>query len=592
MSLLIRFIDDNRGLWKVWLPLVVLAVAAPILGAILPLVQKKLIDDVVLPRRMDLLAETAMLYAGVWIASTVILVIAGILRSYLGERISMRLRQRLFDHSEELSVAFSRQQHSGRTVSLFVNDVPSLTGLFSTTIVSGFGGLIAIVVGGFVMFRLNTELALAAAMTPLFVAAGAAVVTRPLRPASRHAQAKAAELNERLQENLSGIREVVAFGREEMQTRRFQLSLSELLRLRMRVTFIESTIGVGASLLSLAATLTIFIYGSYLVIESRTTLGTVLAMQSLFGLLFQPASQMMGLFTSAQKALGAADRIYEFLDEDPTVEDDGPFVLTDVDGNVTFDSVDFTYPTGERVLSAVSFVANPGEVVALVGPSGAGKSTIASLLARFYDPDSGSIRIDDCDIREIALENLRGLIGFVFQDTFLFNDSIRDNIAFGNPDATDDEIVAVATAAHALEFIERLPRGFDTRVGERGMHFSEGQKQRIAIARTLLRDPRILILDEPTSALDARSERLLQAALENLMQGRTTFVIAHRLATVQRADRILVVDGGRIVEQGTHDELLWQHGLYRELFELQFGPIPEPDAAPSTPEPLLAAAGS
>jgi ATP-binding cassette, subfamily B, bacterial MsbA len=581
----VRFLDDNRSLWRIWVPLIVLAVAAPFLAIAIPLLQRRLIDDVVLPQRMDRLWETAGLYAGIWLASTIVMIAGNILRAYFGERVSQRLRHRLFDHSEDLSVSFSRQQHSGRTVSLFVNDVPAVTGLLSTTITSGVGGFIAIVVGTFVMFQLNTSLALVAVGLPFFAAIGASLVTRPLRPASRRAQEKAAELNERLQENLSGIREIVAFGRQAVQSKRFFVSLSELMRLRMRVTLIESTIGAGASLLSLVATLTIFIYGAYLVIESRTTLGTVLAMQSLFGLLFQPAGQMIGLFASAQKALGAADRIYAFLDEEPEIEDDGPLWLDEIRGEVAFSNVDFAYPNGDQVLNNITFIANPGEVVALVGPSGAGKTTIASLLARFYDPTNGIVLIDGHDLRDLAIDNVREFTGFVFQDSFLFADTIRENIAFGRPDATDEHVIAAAKAAHAWEFIARLPDGLDSRVGERGMHLSEGQKQRIAIARTLLRDPRILILDEPTSALDARSERLLQAAFENLMQDRTTFVIAHRLATVQRADRILVIEDGRIVEQGTHDDLLQQFGLYRELFELQFGPVAE-----STPR--LAVVGS
>jgi len=565
-----RFIHDNRGLWRIWLPLIVLSIVAPLLSIAVPLVQRRVIDDVVLAQRMDLLPRTAGLYAGVWITSALVLVSGGILRSYFAERITLETRQRVFNHSEVLSVSFSRQEHSGRTMSLFVNDIPAVTGLFSSTILTGVSSLIALIVGAVVMFRLNPSLALVAAAAPLIVAGGAALVTRPLRPASKRAQEKAADLNEHLQENLTGMREVVAFGREHLQAVRFHSTLQDLLRLRMRVTLIESTIGFGASIFSLTMTLIIFTYGAYLVIESRTTLGTVIAMQSLFGLLFQPAGHMIGLFTSTQKALGAADRVYAFLDEDPAVEDEGEQYVEAISGTVEFREVGFAYRSGEPVLSDVSFVAEAGSIVALVGPSGAGKTTISSLIARFYDPDEGQILIDGIDLRDIPLTDLRAAIGFVFQDTFLFADTIRANIAFGREGASEEEIIAAAQAAYAWEFIQRLPKGLDTQVGERGVQVSEGQKQRIAIARALLRDPRILILDEPTSALDARSEGMLQAAFENLMEGRTTFVIAHRLATVQRADRILVVDNGRIVEQGTHGELLMAHGLYRELFDLQF----------------------
>lgn len=572
MRLLLRFLADYRTLWRIWLPLLLLSVVAPVLAVAIPLLQKELIDNVVLSGRLELLPQTAIRYVGVWLASTGVLLAGSLLRAYLGEQVTLRLRQRLFTHCAALSVAFAHREHSGRTLSLFVNDIPALSGLFSTTVLGGLGSLIAVVVAGLVMVSLNPHLAIAALVGPPVVAIVAMIVTRPLRPAARRAQEKAAELNERLQENLAGLREVVAFGREGLQGRRFDVTLRELLGLRMRVTTIETTIGMGASVFSLAITLTILIYGAYLVIASRTTLGTVIAMQSLFGLVFQPARQLVGLLTSAQKALGSADRIYDFIDELPDVGDKvGAIAPRDVAGAVAFEGVSFAYRPEQPVLRNVSFTACPGELIALVGPSGAGKSTLASLIARFYDPSAGRVLLDGTDLRDLTVAGLRRHIGVVFQDTFLFAGTIRENIAFGREGAGEDDVVAAARAAHAWEFIERLPDGLETLVGERGVQLSEGQRQRLAIARALLRDPRILILDEPTSALDARSERLLQTALDNLMRGRTTFVIAHRLATVLRADRILVLDGGRIVETGTHATLLQCRGLYREFYELQFG---------------------
>jgi ABC-type multidrug transport system fused ATPase/permease subunit len=259
------------------------------------------------------------------------------------------------------------------------------------------------------------------------------------------------------------------------------------------------------------------------------------------------------------------------LREQPQVsEGPHPLPVHKVRGQVAFENVSFAYRQGDPVLQRVSFVAEPGEMIALVGPSGAGKSTLVSLVARFYDPTHGRVLVDGIDVRHLSLAGLRDNIGMVFQDTFLFAGTVRENIAFGRSDASEADILSAARAAHAWEFITRMPDGLDAQVGERGVHLSEGQRQRLAIARALLRDPRILILDEPTSALDARSERLLQAALENLMRDRTTFVIAHRLGTVMRANRILVLESGRILEQGTHAELLLNGGLYRELHDLQF----------------------
>jgi ABC-type multidrug transport system fused ATPase/permease subunit len=513
----------------------------------------------------------AALYAGLWIASTVVFVIAAFLRAYLSERLALHLRSRLFAHSSELSLAFAHREHSGRTVSLFVNDVPALTDLFSTLVIDGISSVTAMVLATIAMAALNWKLALAAIVGPGLAMIASAFVTRPMRPAARRAQAQAAQVVERIQEHLAGIREVVAFGQIHRQETQFLGALRELLRLRMRVTRIDTGIQAGSSVVSLVVTISILILGSYLVIEGQTTLGTVIAMRSLYGLLIQPTLRLGGLFSSTQKALGAADRIYAFLDEQPAVrESPGARPPRHVRGEIKFENVSFSYQPDRPVLHDVSLTAHPGEMIALVGPSGAGKSTIMSLIARFYDPVQGRIMLDGVDLRELTLEGLRDSIGVVFQDTFLFASTVRENITLGRPDVNDDRLLEIAQAANAWDFIEHLPHGFDEPVGERGVQFSEGQKQRIAIARALMKEPRVLILDEPTSALDARSEKLLQSALENLMRGRTTFVIAHRLATIQRADRILVIEHGRIVEQGTHGALLQHRGVYRELFDLQF----------------------
>jgi len=572
VRIFLRCLNDHRHLRRVWLPLLLLTLLSPSFTLAIPLVEKWLIDGVLVPLRLDLLPLTLAAYAGLWLLASVTSMLVFPLRAYLSEHFALRLRQQLFAHCEALSVAFSHREHSGRTMALFVNDVPSLSGLFGTTLFAALTSVVGIIIGAALMFLLSWQLAIVLAITPPLLAAVGALVTRPLRSAMHRAQEKTAELSERLQENLAGIREIVAFGREHSQGARLGTTLRELLHLRLRVTLLDTAIHSGQSVSSLAITLIVLGYGGYLVIEGHTALGTLIAMRTLFDIVFHPATQMLGLIGSLQKALASADRIYAFLDQKPRVQE-RPEARTPraVRGAVAFEGVSFAYQLDRPVLRDVSFTAQPGQVIALVGPSGAGKSTLASLIARFYDPTAGRVLLDGTDLRDLTLAGLRSHIGIVFQDTFLFDTTIRENIAFGREGATEREIVEAARAANAWEFIERLPDGIDTRVGERGVQLSEGQKQRLAIARALLRQPQVLILDEPTSALDARAEHLLQSALDNLMRGRTTFVIAHRLATVQRADRILVLDKGRIVEQGTHAELLQQPGLYRELFELQFG---------------------
>jgi ABC-type multidrug transport system fused ATPase/permease subunit len=563
---------DIQALWRVWLPLSVLTAAMPLVVLALPIMEKRLLDDVVMAADVASLPATILGYAGLWALVTLGQNAAAVWRTYLGERTTQQLRRRLFDHCTDVSVSFSRREHSARTMSLFVNDVPALSNFLSGTIILAPASAVAIIGCVAVMLALNWQLAVAAGLAPIVMAAIVWVVTRPLRPAARRAQAKAAELNERLQESLVGLREIVAFGQQHSQQTRFSTTLSELLRLRMRVNAIDTAVQTGQSFFSIAVTIVVLGYGSLLVMQDATTIGTLVAMRTLFSVIVQPISLLMGSISSGQQALGAADRIYRLLDESADVRDTGgQSISTPSAGAITFDAVSFAYQPGQPVLRDISFTARPGELIALVGPSGAGKSTLASMLTRFVDPDEGRVLLDGTDLRDIPLSDLRAQIGMVFQDTFLFATTIRENIAFGRPEATTAEIVEAARTANAWEFIEQLPAGLDTPVHERGVRLSEGQKQRLALARALLRRPRILLLDEPTSALDARSEHLVQTALERLVRDRTTFVIAHRLATVRRADTILVLEHGRIVEDGTHDQLIQRDGLYRELFDLQFG---------------------
>lgn len=571
MRILVRALYNQRSAWRLWVvPLLLSGLLVP-LNLMLPLVQKHLIDGVLLAGRADQLLPTIGAYALVWLAASVVQALSGPFGTRLDESVTIRVRRQLFDHCEALSVPLWHREHSGKTMALFSNDAPKLASFLGSGMVGIFGNVVALIGGAIVMWQLSWQLALIVIIVPPLLAGAASVVSRPLRRASRKVQDKTAELNERLHESLGGLREIAAFGQEGIQGERLNSLLRDLLKLRMRLALIGAAIGAGHTVFSFVAMLTLLGVGGYLVVTGQTTLGTLVAMQQLFGMVYVPAMAIVGVTVGAQQTVASADRLYALLDLKPLVSDRPDACEPgELIGGVRFEDVSFSYVPDRPALSNVSFTAWRGEVVALVGPSGAGKSTLVGLIARFYDANSGQILIDGRDVRDLSLDSLRRQIAFVFQDSFLFATTIRENIAFGRQGATEAAIVDAAKAAHAWEFIERLPQGLDTQVGQRGVQLSEGQKQRLAIARALVRDPRILILDEPTSALDARSEHLLQGALANLMRGRTTFVIAHRLSTVRRADRILVVDNGRVVEQGSHRELLRQDGLYRELHELQF----------------------
>lgn len=572
MRVVSESLSNYRPLWRAWLPLVIVNVVGPFAMLAMPLIEKSLIDDVILAHDLPKLVPTMAEYAGLWVLMTGIQGVNVMSNTYLFEQITLRLRQRLFAHADALSLTFSHREHSGRTMSLFSNDVPAVASLMSSIAFGALGSAFTLILSAAFMFGMSLQLALVVAVVPPVVGGLAWFVTRPLRPAARRVQDKAAEISQRIQENLSGIREVIAFGQERAQSSAFATAQRELQRLRIRLAIMDQGLQTGQTLLSLMMTLVILGYGGYLVIQGEVSLGTLFAVRTLFSFIYTNVGQLFGTVANAQRSMGAADRMYEFLDEKPAVaERPDAHAPRSVDGAISFDRVSFAYQPTRPVLKDVTFAVEPGELIALVGPSGAGKSTIASLIARFYDPSAGRVLLDGVDLRDLTLDGLREQIGMVFQDSFLFATTIADNIAIGREGATAADIEAAARAANAWEFISDLPTGLQTQVGQRGVQLSEGQKQRLSIARALLRDPRVLILDEPTSALDARSESLVQAALENLMRGRTTFVIAHRLATIRRADRILVIEHGEIVQQGRHAELLSQEGLYRELFELQFG---------------------
>jgi ATP-binding cassette, subfamily B, bacterial MsbA len=414
------------------------------------------------------------------------------------------------------------------------------------------------------------------AIVPVVIVA-AHLYGRYVRRLSTKVQDRLAEANSVLEETLSAIRIVQSFVREDYERRRYRDRIQDSLLLAVKRAVASGGFIAFIILVVYSGIVVVLWFGSRMVIAGQMTQGDLIAFVLYTFFVAGAVGGMSELYGQFNQAIGATRRVFELLDTKPEIEDpNSPEPLDNVRGHVQLIGVQFTYPDDRAlpVLKGVNIEAKPGEIIALVGPSGAGKSTLVALIPRFYDVSSGAILIDGHDVRSLRVADLRGAIGMVPQETTLFGGPVRENIAYGRLGATDQEIEAVARAAHAHEFIVEFPDGYDTVVGERGVKLSGGQRQRVAIARALLKNPAILILDEATSSLDSESERLVQDALETLMQGRTTFVIAHRLSTVRRADRIVVLDEGRIVEEGTHEELLLSGGLYRRLHEIQFRDYP------------------
>lgn len=547
-------------------------VVAAAAGLVFPAVLRYLLDAAFELKDRGALDRIALGLLGVFAVQGVANFVQVFLLSSSTERIVATLREQTFAHLIRLSPAFFTERRTGELTSRLSSDLALLQSLLSTWI-SELSRQTLFLIGGIaMMFVTNPRLTLTTlAVVPVVVIA-AFTFGRALRKASTSVQDRIGEAMGMADESFGSIRTVQSFTREGIETQRFSALLHDLVGVAVSRARIRALFFGVVGFVAFGSVAAVLWQGGAQVVEGKLTAGTLVAF--LFYALFVAAAvgTLASLFGNFQEAIGAASRVFELLDAEPTVrEPEHPRRFTEpVRGAVTLEAVAFRYqPDLPDVVQDISLDIAPGEVVALVGRSGAGKTTIASLLPRFWDVTAGRITLDGIDIRELSLDTLRGAIGIVPQEPVLFSGSIRENIAYARPDASDAAVLRAAQAAHAWEFIERLPEQWSTRVGERGVKLSGGQRQRIAIARVFLKDPAVVILDEATSSLDTESERYVEQALEQLLQGRTTLLIAHRLSTVRRADRVVVLDQGRIVETGSHDELLQrENGLFARLHQL------------------------
>jgi ATP-binding cassette, subfamily B, bacterial MsbA len=527
---------------------------------------------------LALLVYVCAVIAAITIIGALVSYVRTMSLTFVGQRVLFDVRGAIYRHLQGLSLRYYESRSTGQIMARVLYDVDAIQAVLSSVLVDILSNVITVAVVMVLLFISNAKLALiSVSFLPLYVI-NFFMLRRQIRRAAAEVRDQYSEVYSTLHESLAGVKIVKSFVRERHEARRFTRELREQVQLQMRGARWNTLMGIGANLITGAANVVVLLIGGKMVLEAHhpsphaLTFGALTAFRTYQSMLFGPVIALVTINQTITWVLAAIERIMDTLDTVPEIKD-APAAKSPsrIEGRVEFREVDFAYEPGKNVLEDISFVAEPGTTVALVGPSGGGKSTLVNLIPRFYDPLNGAVLVDEIDLRDMRVSTLRRNIGMVLQETFLFSGTLRENIKYGKPDASDEEIIEAAIAANAHDFIMEFPDGYETEVGERGVRLSGGQRQRISIARAILRNPRLLILDEATSALDSESEHLIQMALAELMKGRTSFVIAHRLSTVMNADLILVIDEGRIVERGKHEELASKPGgLYAHLCEIQF----------------------
>ena len=566
-----EFARYYRPHWKLFILDISCAFLMSVIDLIYPYISRQFIDVYIPTRNLNMMLKMSIFLLVIFIVRYILQYIVTYWGHVLGIRMEADMRKELFSHLQTLSLKFYDNTRVGYLMSRIVNDLNDISELAHHGPEEVFISVVTILGAFIVMLHMNWILALASfLMVPVMI-----IFAIRLRGKMYHRfldnRIKIAEINSQIEESLSGIRVVKSFTNETYEEEKFELGNQRFCKSRERAMEAMAQFNSGINFFNNMIELITIAAGAYLIYLNRLTAGELLAFLIYVNMFMRPIRRIANLNEQYQRAMTGFGRFQEVLAVKPDViEVEQPMELKNVRGEIEYKEVSFSYNNDSRVLDKINLKIRPGETVAFVGPSGAGKTTLCNLLPRFYEIDKGAIYIDGQDIRDLSLKSLRANIGIVQQDVFLFNGTIRDNIAYGKPDATEEEIIEAAQNAAAHEFIMELSNGYDTEIGERGVKLSGGQKQRISIARTFLKNPPILILDEATSSLDNESERIIQQSLDQLAKGRTTLIIAHRLSTIQNADRIIVLAEEGIVQEGTHNTLINSKGLYRDLYLSQF----------------------
>jgi ATP-binding cassette subfamily B protein len=560
---------EHQG-WALIGTLILVALSS-LLGLLGPYLMGKAVDDYILERDVSGLVRTVLLMLGVYVVTSLITWLQTYVMSAASQQAVRDIRNDLFTKLQTLSLRYFDQRTHGELMSRLTNDVENISNVITSSVTQLVSSFLSIVGVGVMMFVINVRLAIVSMITLPLMVLLSRWIAKHTRKGFREQQERLGELNGIIEESITGQRVIKAYVREQAVIDQFDATNLALRTASTRAQIFAGTLGPLSNFVNNVGFAVIAGAGGWMAVQGMATVGAIISFVNYARRFTWPLNQIANLYNQIQSAIAGAERVFEVLDEVPELEDGpGAVSLDEIAGEVVFDDVCFGYEVEVPVLKHVSLHAEPGQTIALVGPTGAGKTTIVNLLTRFYDIDGGTISIDGVDIRRVKKDDLRRKLGIVLQDTYLFAAPVMENIRYGRLSATDEEVIAAAKLANADQFVHRLPQGYQTELSERGSNLSQGQRQLLAIARAILADPSILVLDEATSSVDTRTEKNIQEAMLRLMEGRTSFVIAHRLSTIREADQILVVNGGEIIERGTHAELLAAEGFYHHLYLSQF----------------------